>query len=140
METQIASRRDEESLEEISFRQSVNVSGNINCSTSHRNGSSKAKDSVKVKSSNLCVVTFIVSEVEMVGKSFLASWKPHGLEQCLTAVIKGYDQLQLGSSFLLLNTDNRKTSHLIKNRLNVGGLLIVHFPLGDAELELLPDS
>ena len=140
METKISSWRNEEGFEKVAFSQGVDVLGNIDRSPRHRNGSSKAKDSVKVKSSHLGVMTFIVSEVEMVGQRFLAAWKPHGFEQSLTAVVKSDDQLQLSSTLLLLDTYDRKTSHLIQNRLNVGGSLIVHFPLGNAELKLFPNG
>ena len=66
---------------------------NIDSSTSDRNCSAKPKNSVKMKSCHLCIVSFIVSEVKMVWQSLLRPWKPHGFEQSLSPIFKCYDQL-----------------------------------------------
>ena len=41
-----------------------------------------------MESSNLCIVTLIVIEVEMVGKSLLSTGEPHWLEQGLSTIFK----------------------------------------------------
>ena len=111
VEAEVARRRDEESLEKISFGQRVDLSCDVQRSPGDGDGSAKAKQSVKVEGSDLCVVPLEVGEVEVVGQRLLGARKPHRLEKCLPSVLKLDYKLQLGSPLLLADPHDWESLH-----------------------------
>ena len=136
MEAKVASWRDEKCLEKISFRQRVDLSGDVQSSPGDRDCSAKAKQSVEVEGSDLGVVSLKVGEVEVVGQSLLGTREPHGLEKRLAPVLKLDDQLQLGSPLLLADPHDGQALHRgdrVPDCLPIGG---VHLLLGRTKLKL----
>ena len=119
VETEVTSWRYEECLQQVSLSQAVDISGTTTTVTRREretvpgyvedsardwNGSPEAHDLVQVEGGHLRVVSLEVGEVEVVGQRLLGPGEPHGLQQGLTSVIEGDDQLELRPSFLLFNT------------------------------------
>ena len=122
VETEVARGRDEEGLQQVSLRQTVDISGtttlssggdtererdlprNVEDSAGDGDGSSESHNLIQMVGGHLCVVSLVVGEVEVVGQSLLGPREPHRLQHSLTSVIKGDDQLQLRPAFFLLHT------------------------------------
>ena len=138
VETEVARRGDEESLEKISLRQRVDLSRDVQRSPGDGDRPAKAKQPIEVEGCDLGVVSLKVREVEVVGQRLLGAGEPHRLEKRLAPVLKLDDQLQLGSPLLLADPNDGQALHP-SDRLPYG-LLVgpIHLLLGHPKLELLP--
>ena len=138
VKAEVARRGDEEGLEEISLRQRVDLSRDVQRSSGDGDRPAKAKQPIEVEGSNLGVVSLKIREVEVIGQRLLGAGEPHRLEKRLAPVLKLDDQLQLGAPLLLADPNDGQALHP-RNRLPYGlPVGPIHLLLGHPKLELLP--
>ena len=77
MKTEISGRTNKESLEQVRFRQLVDVASDVDLPTRDGNGTPEAEELVQVEGRHLRVVPLEVGEVEVVGEGLLkkSQWK-----------------------------------------------------------------
>ena len=119
VKAEVARRGDEEGLEEISLRQRVDLSRDVQRSSGDGDRPAKAKQPIEVEGSNLGVVSLKIREVEVIGQRLLGAGEPHRLEKRLAPVLKLDDQLQLGAPLLLADPNDGQALHP-RNRLPYG--------------------
>ena len=118
IKAKIANRGGNERFQKISFSESLYITSNIQSTSSNWHNSSESQGTMKMILCNVCIMTFKILEVKLVWENFLSSGKSYWFKECLSYILKVYNQSQLSSSFFLCGLNNRKLSISFKHHYN----------------------